>query len=383
MNILVFANFPPFVMGGAENQVARLVEGWLDLGHTVEIAGFAIPKTKVEVGRHVIQLHHLHVYKAAGRPGRGVTYLLSLLLFLVRNGSRFDIIYTRGLGDAALSVCIAKLFRLCDLPLVACPINAGGKGDVNFIKSIPGSGHLIKLINHHCNGINCIAQAIKDDLQKIGIVVPFLAEIPNGIPVLPLERTALASGARRLLFTGRLSAQKGLNLLVNAFGALRREGFNFRCDIVGDGPLRVELRTQIERANLGDCIFLKGPVEGKVVRDLLIQTDVFVMPSLYEGMSNSVLEAMEAGLPLVVTRCGGVDHYIGLENGWTCPPGDQQALTNALRQMLLAPTSVLQAMGKANRKLVEKQFVIEQIAQKNTNYFNEVLEHVRRCSKTS
>lgn len=82
MKILVFANFPPFVMGGAENQVARLVEGWLNLGHAVEVAGFALPTRMVHVGRHAIQLHHLHILKAVGgRPGRGLSFLFSVLFF--------------------------------------------------------------------------------------------------------------------------------------------------------------------------------------------------------------------------------------------------------------------------------------------------------------
>lgn len=374
MKILVFANFPPFVMGGAENQIARLVEGWMDLGHTVEVAGHAIPHQRVKVGRHTILLHHLHVFRAGGRPGRALTYLLSLLFFLMRNRNKYDVIYSRGLADAALSTCLVKLLRVCNLPLVACPINAGGRGDVNFITSIPGTRSLVKLINRYCNGINCIAHAIKDDLKQIGIAVPNLAAIPNGIAILPLEHPAREPGARRLLFTGRFSHQKGLDLLIRSLGELHQEGYIFQCDIIGDGPLKAELLKQIHAEVLKDHVFLRGPVDGKDVRNLLLQADVFIMPSRYEGMSNSVLEAMEAGLPVVVTKCGGIDHYIGFKNGWTSPPNDQQALTHSLRQMLEAPYSQLESMGNANRALVEKQFTIGQVAQANIDFFNRVLQ---------
>ena len=373
MKILVFANFPPFVMGGAENQVARLVEGWLNLGHTVEVAGFAHPSRSVEVGRHLMPLHHLHVCNSAGRLARGLTFLLSVLFFLIRHQKKFDIIYTRGLGDAAISVCIAKWLRLCHLPLVACPINAGGRGDVHFIASIPGSRFLVKLINHYCDGINCIAQAIKDDLKKIGIAVPCLNEIPNGIPVLSLERTNRTSGVRRLLFTGRLSNQKGLDLLINSLHSLRHEGFEFSCDIVGDGPLEEALQKQINKLSLTDCVFLKGSVDGKSIRKLLLHADVFVMPSRYEGMSNSVLEAMEAGLPVVVTRCGGIDNYIGAKNGWTCLTDDEDALTQALRQMFLKGYTELQLKGEKNRELVKNFFSIEQIAKRNIDLLNQAI----------
>lgn len=377
MKILVFANFPPFVMGGAENQVARLVEAWLDQGHTVEIAGYGIPSRKVDVGRHAIRLHHLHVFKAAGRPVRGMSYFLSLLSFLFLHRKQFDIIYTRGLGEAAITVCIAKMMKLCDLPLVACPINARGYGDMNFMTSLPGGKYFVKLINRHCNGVNIIARAIKDDIEETGITVSGLAEIPNGIPVLPLVRTDRWPGARHLLFTGRLSAQKGLDLLVRSLCELRQEGFDFKCDIIGDGPLKPALQKQIDEASLDGYINLKGPVERSGIRQLLLQADVFVMPSRYEGMSNSVLEALEAGMPVLVTRCGGIDHYISAENGWTCPPDDQHALTDSLRRMLLTPYSKLQSMGKVNREIVERQFSIEQTARANIDFFNSVKQRYK------
>jgi glycosyltransferase involved in cell wall biosynthesis len=374
MRILVFANFPPYVMGGAENQVARLVEAWLDQGNSAEVAGFGIPNRMVAVGRHAVRLHHLHVFRAAGRLGSGGSYFLSVLYFLTRHSKRFDIIYTRGLGEATISVCLAKMMGFCGLPLIACPINARGQGDVNFITSMPGCKFFMKLINRHCNGINIIAQAIKADLEKAGIAEPDFAEIPNGIPVLPLSQIDRQEGARRLLFTGRLSQQKGLDLLIQSLDELRLEGFNFVCDIVGDGPLQETLQKKIDDAALSGYANLKGPAEAHTIRELLINSDVFVMPSRYEGMSNSVLEAMEAGLPVLVTRCGGIDYYIGDQNGWTCAPDDQAALTETLRQMLLTPSAELSSMGNANREMVERQFSIENIAHNNIEFFNLVRE---------
>jgi hypothetical protein len=163
MKRLVFANFPPFVMGGAENRLHDSLSGWT--WSYFEVAGTHTPP-KGKGRQHTILLHHLHVLEL-GRPGRALTYLLSLLFFLMRNRNKYDVIYSRGLADAALSTCLAKLLRVCNLPLVACPINAGGRGDVNFITSIPGTRSLVKLINRYCNGINCMLTPIKDDLKHI------------------------------------------------------------------------------------------------------------------------------------------------------------------------------------------------------------------------
>jgi colanic acid/amylovoran biosynthesis glycosyltransferase len=89
-----------------------------------------------------------------------------------------------------------------------------------------------------------------------------LRKFPNGIPVLPLSQIDRQEGARRLLFTGRLSQQKGLDLLIQSLDELRLEGFNFVCDIVGDGPLQETLQKKIDDAALSGYANLKGPCRG-------------------------------------------------------------------------------------------------------------------------
>lgn len=372
MNILVFANFPPYVLGGAENQVARLVDAWLELGHSVEVAGFRIPSKNIVRGKFHLKLHRIYVFKHLGRVGRALSYCLSLLIFLLRRGDQFDIIYCRGLGDAAISVCLAKAFRLCRLPLVVCPINAKGKGDINFLKSIPGWKNIIKLINRHCDAINIIAADIKKDIFEIGICDPLISEISNGIPVRPLGRKKNERKTRKIIFTGRLSHQKGIDVLIKALVPLHKEGYNISCDIIGDGPLYNELEQLLIQQSMQSQINFIGAIPGEEIREILLNADIFVMPSRYEGMSNSVLEAMEAGLPVLVTRCGGIDHYIDDNGGWTCAPDDVEELTNTIRKMFDTPFSQLKQMGMNNRSMVENNFCIQKIASQNIDLFVKV-----------
>ena len=146
MNILVIANFPPYVMGGAENQVSRLTDAWLDMGHHVEVAGYKIPNCEVIRGKHHVRLHHIYVCRQLGRYGTALTYFISLIVLLIRKKRKFDIVYCRGLGDAAITICLAKKMKLFNFPLVACPINAKGKGDTRFIQSIPFWPSIVHII---------------------------------------------------------------------------------------------------------------------------------------------------------------------------------------------------------------------------------------------
>lgn len=380
LRILAVANLPPWVLGGAENQVARLVEAWAGLGNHVEVAGHRIPDGTSLLGSAEIRTHRIAVTESFGRAGRAASYFVSLARLLGRIGSQFDVIYCRGLGDGAISICLLKALGRIDLPLLACPINARGAGDTNFIRSIPGWRRIVAAIDRHCDAINLIAPAIGTDLAEIGIVRPHLSRIPNGIPLAPpLPREAVAP-VRRLVWTGRLSPQKGIDLLLPALARVVVSGRDFRLEIVGDGPEGPALAATCRQLGLDGRVAFAGPVHRDAVRARLAAADAFVLPSRYEGMSNAALEAMESGLPILLTMCGGIDTWIDDGIGWRCHPEDADDLFAALCRLLDTPAADLLAMGRRARQLVEREFEIGAVARRNAVLLSEIA--ARRGSGT-
>lgn len=378
LRILVVANLPPYVLGGAENQVARLVEVWSDLGHYVEVAGHRIPDGYLHLGTSAIPIHRIAVIDRLGRSGRAISYFFSLARLLGRIRSKFDVVYCRGLGDGAISITLLKAIGRLRLPLVACPINARGAGDARFIRSIPGWRRIVTHINKHCEAINIIAPAIEPDLAALGIAGPRLSHIPNGIPLAPPVERVLVTPIRRLVWTGRLSPQKGLDVLLPALARIAAAGWDFRLEIVGGGPDLPTLAALCRRLGLDNRVVFAGAVSPGSIRDRLAAADVFVLPSRYEGMSNAGLEAMEAGLPLVLTRCGGLDTYVDADIGWCCDPGDVDSLTAALLAMLDTPDAELLAMGRQARARVERDFEICTIGRRNAELLASVVEATSR-----
>lgn len=378
LRILVVANLPPYVLGGAENQVARLVEAWSDLGHHVEVAGHRIPDGCLHLGAAAIPIHRIAVINRLGRSGRAISYFFSLGQLLGRISRKFDVVYCRGLGDGAISITLLKAIGWLRLPLVACPINARGAGDARFIRSIPGWRRIVTLINKHCEAINIIAPAIKPDLAALGIAGPRLSYIPNGIPLAPPVERVLVTPIRRLVWTGRLSPQKGLDVLLPALARIAAVGWDFSLEIVGGGPDLSTLTALCRRLGLDNRVVFAGAVSPVAIRDRLAAADVFVLPSRYEGMSNAGLEAMEAGLPLVLTRCGGLDTYVDADIGWRCDPGDVDGLITALLAMLDTPDSKLLAMGRQARTRVERDFEIGTIGRHNAELLASVVEATSR-----
>ncbi len=130
-----------------------------------------------------------------------------------------------------------------------------------------------------------------------------------------------------------LTAQKGLEHLLDAAKLLRDGGENFRLEILGGGPLRDSLLARTRAHGLEDHVSFRGWVP-QASTHALPTADIFVQSSLWEAMSVVVLEAMAAGKAMVVTRVGENPHVVNEDNGLLVPPGDAPALASALRRLL-------------------------------------------------
>lgn len=372
--VLVLGNLPPHVLGGAENQIARLVEAWLAAGAHVEVAGHRIPNGDQAVGVKRVRTHRLNPWKWAGRAGRGLGYMLSLWWLSWCRRRQFDVAYCRGLGDAALALALGRRLGLVRWPLVVVPINARGAGDAHFLRSLPSWRMWCRVLDQQIDAFNLINSNIGADLDALGLRHAPRFSIPNGIPLAPNIERAHPADERRLVWTGRLESQKGLDLLLPALAACHRVGMRFRLALWGDGSQRDALRLQALALGLSEIVTFHGACMAHKVRDVLRDADAFVLPSRYEGMSNAALEAMEAGLPVLCTRCGGIDAALDDGAGWVCAPGDAVALEATLRIMFAESGDKWIARGQRARSLIESRFAIGPVAEANL----ELLERVAR-----
>jgi glycosyltransferase involved in cell wall biosynthesis len=161
--------------------------------------------------------------------------------------------------------------------------------------------------------------------------------IPPGVnPSLfdgPFEDPFAGVGRPRILFVGRLAPQKGVRTLVAAAGLL--EDPSVQVLLVGDGPERPALEREAERIGLGDRLHFLGFVAHDRLPAVLAHADLLVLPSLYEELGTVLLEAMQAGLPIVASKTGGIPDVIedGV-NGMLVPPGEPELLARAIDRLL-------------------------------------------------
>jgi glycosyltransferase involved in cell wall biosynthesis len=166
--------------------------------------------------------------------------------------------------------------------------------------------------------------------EKRIVVIPNAVESPVRVEPDPRLRVEVAGNAqaRIALTVARLDAQKGIAHLVEAAAMVPDVIFA----IAGDGPDRAALETRTAELGLESRVRFLG--HRRDVPALLAIADLFVLPSLYEGLPLSVLEAMAAGVPVVATAIGGTDEVVSSATGTLVPPADPRALAEGIRAVL-------------------------------------------------
>lgn len=158
-----------------------------------------------------------------------------------------------------------------------------------------------------------------------------------------------------LLAVGRLSAQKGHLLLLDAMARLRDEGREVSLVLAGDGELREEVTRAVAARGLEDRVRITGWVSGDEVQKLLRACRALVLPSFAEGLPVVLMEAFASGRSVVTTWVAGIPELVRPgESGWLVPAGDVDALADALREVLDAPASLLDARARAGRERVQR-----------------------------
>ena len=189
------------------------------------------------------------------------------------------------------------------------------------------------------------------------------------------KQNETASRVVRIVSAGRLNQQKGFHLLIDALVQVRQRihDVEFRLAILGDGPHRESLEQQIADLKLSDVVHLPG-FQGNAIA-WYRSADVFVLPSLVEGMPNVLLEAMACGTPVISSDChsGPAEILGGGRYGRLVPPGNINALRESLTAALLDPAGIRQTAAIAQSHVAE-----EWSARAATKRLEEIFRFIRK-----
>jgi glycosyltransferase involved in cell wall biosynthesis len=217
-----------------------------------------------------------------------------------------------------------------------------------------------------------VSPAVRDYYVLSGLRPESIAVIPNGIgwseeePAEPLRADVPVIRA-----CGRLVPQKGFAALIEAARILDTRRVPFRMEIVGDGPERARLEELITRHGVAHKVTLAGGRDD--ARRLIASCDVFVLPSLREGLPLVVLEALHAGRPIIASDLDGLRGVLeDGDNALLVDPGSPAALASAVEK-LLADRTVARAIARKGRASARSRFSIEQAAQSYLDVYEAAL----------
>jgi len=224
----------------------------------------------------------------------------------------------------------------------------------------------------------CVSTGVRDYLRAGGFPAEKLAVIPNGVDAARFagrtgdnprlrERLGIPPQAPLVTTIGRLHEQKGISFFLRAAASLHHTRPDCHFLIVGRGPLEAQLRNEAKQFHVETHVHFLGFCDD--VPAILKATDVFVLPSLWEGMPNAVLEAMAAGLPVVATRVEGtVDLVEDGKTGVLVMPKDVPALVGAVLRLLNDPARAA-LIGHAAQEHVRARYPLEAMVRRHEELY--------------
>jgi glycosyltransferase involved in cell wall biosynthesis len=240
-----------------------------------------------------------------------------------------------------------------------------------------------------CRLADCIianSNAVRQWLFKQGLERYDIQVIPNGITMPAPRRNDEAARVRSELkidpkcplvaVVGRLVRTKGLEYFLEAAANIASRFPSVRFLIVGEAniepPYRSELQERAKNLNLNGRLLFTG--QRNDVPQIMREIDISVQPSLSESFSNSLLESMANGLPVIATNVGGNPEVVSDgENGVLVPPADSAALSRAIAQLLESP-DLAQRLGQAARKKVAREYSLECLLRRTEDLYVTLLE---------
>jgi glycosyltransferase involved in cell wall biosynthesis/ribosomal protein S18 acetylase RimI-like enzyme len=222
-----------------------------------------------------------------------------------------------------------------------------------------------RLASHWCHRIVSVSEFHRNWAVKLGICSPaHIQAIPNGITPATRSKSFKPAALRRqlgiresdvfVLALARLAADKGLQHLIEAAAILPRDGLKYRIVIAGSGPARSGLERLVARRGVSEAVTFLGFRED--VGELLAASDLVVLPSLREGLSISLLEAMAAGKPVIATSIGSHRELAAqAEMAVLVPPADPHALAGAIHRCAHDP-GLMALLGSEARALFDAHY---------------------------
>ncbi len=275
-------------------------------------------------------------------------------------------------GSTWRKLLFATMTRMMGMKLV---LHLHGSGYDAYYAQLPGfAQRRVSRLFNSADAVIALSPYWRDVLvNHIHVAPEKVHVIGNGVPSPAASRPEPSrSEVPTILFMGEVGERKGIDILLPALATLTAADLRWRAIVGGNGAVE-EARARAEALGIADHIHFPGWVGEEDVSRYMREADIFTLPSRAENQPLSILEAMAHGLPVVSTRVGAIpEQVLDGESGLLVPPGDVQALADALAR-LVRDAGLRTAMGAAGKRHFARHYSLAACADRFAALYRSLL----------
>ncbi|HEX5123079.1 MAG TPA: glycosyltransferase [Rhodanobacteraceae bacterium] len=345
--------YPALRGGGAESQVRTLALYLKNLGHRVTILTPRVPHGRQQ---SIERYEGVPVRRLEYPLVRGVASLVlwaKLIAFLWRRRKRYDAWHVHIVHHFG-TIAVAMGDKV-GVPVVA---KFSGQWELQGGLLAEGGSPLMRYMRHllrRASAYQAISQSIAATARERDLPADRIVVLPNAVDLRRFsvhERPLEPDRPLTFVYAGRLQVHKGLDTLITAWAKAFGPSSGHKLILAGAGEDESRLRALAESLGVIHTFEFTGFTNE--IETVLARGDVAVLPSLIEGLSNTLLEYMSSGLPVIASRVSGSEDFvIPGRNGWLFPVRDVDALTACLKESATLPREELRRLGRQSRADVE------------------------------
>ncbi|MGB9857720.1 MAG: glycosyltransferase family 4 protein [Dictyoglomaceae bacterium] len=243
-----------------------------------------------------------------------------------------------------------------------------------YATSLPSIDYFLSAFinNRWGDKVICVSDYDKKLLIKMGLSEKKIVLIHNGISeVLEVKDLPIKINGFIIGTIARLAKSKGINYLISAFSILEKKYNNIKLVIIGDGEERENLERLAKKLKVENKVYFLGSIPN--ARYYIKNFQIFVLPSLFEFLSISILEALSSKVPVIATRVGGTPEIIkNGDSGILVPPKDSKALAVAIERLINNKNLRIKLAEQGYKRFLE-EFTLEKMVEKTDRVYEEIL----------
>lgn len=356
--IMLVNYFPPLPTGGAERQAERLAAYLASKNISTSIVTRrvgSLPAFEKRDGFSVYRLLQIG-------PGKikTLTFTISAVISLLRLRDSYDILHAHLAFSPAIAAALAG--KLLNKRVIVKFGNSDAFGDIQSSQKTWRGRLRLAILRRWTDVCVALDEEMRCEILDAGFSQDHVVRMNNGIDTARFVPTSDKHSAKQslrldgkvvVLYTGRLVPQKALHVLLRAMKAALASCSDLHLLLVGQGEERDALVSLVKELDIQSCVTFIDQVGD--VRPYLSAADIFALPSLAEGISNSLLEAMSSGLACISTHVGGSGEVLGGgEYGLLVEPANVEELTAALIRLGNSWDERVRLGGRARQAILEK-----------------------------